>query len=791
MKRLSFKYSLLGIVMLAMQVVYCIPSGNSTTSDSNAKIDSLNKIGFNLIFSAPSKARSVFNSVLSMPEIDLYDVGKAQALKNKAISYDIQGSSNEAIRYYHEALSILEKISDTLGISRLKNNLGIAYKNLNHIETARRFYDESISLKSMLGDVKGVAYGYNNIGELYQKKKDYKEALVFFTKAFVILDSLEDDRGRSSTLSNLATSHLELEDYNLAIGFILRSIKIDKGLKDQFNLSNSYLLLATAHLYNNRIDDGLEAIQNAERTAGDIGALKVYYESMVVKARLLRRKNRIEELPDLYEKILILKDSLAHLNLIEETAKVQGLYESHKNEIIIEDLKKESKMNRVLLKSQNRLFAISIFAIFSLTGMLIIVFILYKKGQSKKRELEVKIQERNLARQEAEVASQAKSQFLTNMSHEIRTPLNAIIGYTDQVLEASLEESVRDYMKIVSQSSHVLLGLVNEILDISKLESGKLELNIESTDLVKLCEQVISLTSYNAINKNLSLRLTPVEDKYRYVFVDSMRLKQVLINLLANAVKFTEQGEIELKVKAFEEEEKGEIKFCFSVRDTGTGIRKENQEKIFQAFSQEDSSTTRKYGGTGLGLSISNDLLSLMGSKLELISVFGEGSTFSFDLICKVSDLDKGDAFRQNPINNSSKIISESKDLVVLIAEDNPMNLILSKLLVKKALPNAQIVQAVNGREAVDRFVSEKPDIVFMDVQMPELDGYRATAEMRKTETTKRTPIIALTAGSMKVEMERCFEAGMDDFVSKPIVNNAISRVIERWNSSVNGTEVR
>lgn len=517
-------------------------------------------------------------------------------------------------------------------------------------------------------------------------------------------------------------------------------------------------------------------------------------------------------------------------------------------------------------------------------------------------------------REKAESASKSKSEFLANMSHEIRTPLNGVIGFTDLLLNTPLSPVQKQYTENANISGKSLLGIINDILDFSKIEAGKLDLEIIDIDITELVEETSDIIKYHTAQKGLEVLLDISPGMPQYAFFDPVRLRQVLVNLLSNAVKFTEKGEVTLKV-GFELDHGDYGLFTFTVKDTGIGIKKDIQKKLFNAFSQADSSTTRKYGGTGLGLSISSLLVEKMGGKISLESEPDKGSAFQFTLKARFKNESVPEQNGQLPIkkvlvvddneNNRSilnhnfnywgisftgvangyealrliqedlsfdllivdyhmpyidgletiQIIREklgisaeelpiillhssiddpdvrekckrlgvkfnlikpvkarelygflrnintseepsvlvkanegdpardvNERMTILIAEDVPMNMLLVKTYLSKLLPEVTILEASNGKMAVEIFEKEQIDLILMDVQMPTVDGIQATRSIRNLEkhNGKSVPIIALTAGALEEERERCLKNGMDDFLTKPIKQEALKEAIKK-----------
>lgn len=410
-----------------------------------------------------------------------------------------------------------------------------------------------------------------------------------------------------------------------------------------------------------------------------------------------------------------------------------------------------------------------------------------KQAEEKLRQyyehLEELVKERTMelmrAKEQAEAANLAKSTFLANISHELRTPLTGIIGMAELLAELGEEEA--EMIESINTEGNTLLGLINDILDLSKIETGKLDLEEITFNIHKLIDSIARTAAVKAKQVGLHFNVFKTYDIPDYLIGDPIRLRQILINLLDNAVKFTQRGKVSLNVDIIDESDES-IKLCFEVCDTGIGIPEEKQAHIFDVFMQVDPSTTRFYGGSGLGLAICRQIAELMNGEIGVESEPGKGSTFYFSALFKkgMDSVSVCDAVEGEKIE--SEVCITDRSLTILLVEDYPTNQqVVLRHLIRSG---CEVDLAENGQEAVEKFREHDYDLILMDIQMPIMDGFEATKKIREIEHTEgkqRTPIIAMTAHAIAGYADRCIEGGMDDYISKPVRKSGLLTMVAKW----------
>lgn len=391
-----------------------------------------------------------------------------------------------------------------------------------------------------------------------------------------------------------------------------------------------------------------------------------------------------------------------------------------------------------------------------------------KKGLEASQKLDVTIQEKDQAMAEkirAEQSEKFKQQFLANMSHEIRTPMNSVIGLTNLLIKTNLDEQQRKYLNVIKKSSENLLVIINDILDLSKIEAGKMDFEKIPFSLEDLSETLYHTLLFKADDKKLYFKINIDPSTPKTILGDPTRLNQVLINVSGNAIKFTEEGGVTVDIREINHQ--GNVSMIqFTVTDTGIGISEENIGKIFESFSQASSDTTRKFGGTGLGLTISKQLIELQGGNIQVKSTIGKGTSFIFTIPYQVADATQLNDGKENKDNIDP---AQLTGIRILLAEDNPFNQMVAVDTLGDLIKDLNIEIAGNGKEAVEKVKEGNFDVVLMDIQMPEMDGFEATRSIRNLPDAKaKINIMAMTANVTAEEVAKCFEVGMDAYISKP-----------------------
>ncbi|RSK38669.1 tetratricopeptide repeat-containing hybrid sensor histidine kinase/response regulator [Mangrovimonas spongiae] len=698
--------------------------------------------------------------------------------------------------YYYEKNEFPEALKAAQKIIQLSKELGLyddkyflALVNSGHIHNeignypeAENYFLDALKLSRTMDNLNYIGQNYMGLANLYVNKKQQILAETYLDSAIYIMRDVKEcepcfalARVERAGLNNLKNNHQE-------------ALNELKDLQQNFfgpqqlnnNMAHFYTELGKAYLGLKQYSNAIEVSKTGLTSKAFMMLSKkaeLHYILYQAEEQLGRYRSALSD----YKKHITYKDSLTVLRNSEETTRLE-LESQFAQERLADSLQVAQQKLETELTFQNKLnkqkATKDLLIVLGIGALLFAIGLFYRLRYIKKTEKALKQKNEIIEaeKEKAQASERAKHQFLANMSHEIRTPLNAIKGMTDILLRRKPRKDQTEYLDGIKQSSDSLLVIVNDILDISKIEAGKIELEHEPFSIKKVVNNVQTIMHFKAEEKGLQLK-TNLPQHELMVKGDDIRLKQILINLIGNAIKFTEKGMVTTTMTSKTED--GKLNLHFTVSDTGIGIEQDRLEKIFKSFEQAYSDTTRKFGGTGLGLSISQKLVELHNGKIWVESEKGKGSQFHFMIPYNVAE---NMSTEKKSLKTSENNISEQlKGIKVLLVEDNQFNAVVAEEELEDAIENVTVDVAENGTIALEKVESDNYDVVLMDVQMPVMNGYQATEKIRALSNEKaNVPIIAMTANVLKEEVDKCYEAGMDDFIGKPFDTTELIQKIHK-----------
>lgn len=712
--------------------------------------------------------------------------------ENNSETYDI----DKAIDYAKQSILTSQNINYTTKQIKAIHQLGKLYRLKGNYETALSYHNQGLNIAKEYSNQKAIATAYINIGKNYAAQKEEELAKENFLNAIKIGDKIKNPLIKSIANSSLGDFNKELKKDNISTQYYIESLDNILQTDNIFMQGIAYKNVGVMQRKTNKEEQSavsfkkalqkFEIVNNKRELAEVNFLLGEHYQKLAdYDNAIIYMKNSLgfatvsghqeyikkgyENLANVYEKN----------NDFENAYSYQKYYCAIKDTRLISELEAqleiEKKNGEIALINQQksteveaeraRTYIILIIAIIVLIFSLMLYYNLRQKNKINK--------ELALATKVANKSKQEKEEFFTFTSHEIRTPLNAVVGMTQLLGKTKLDEAQTKYLKTIKSSANNILFLVNDVLDLAKLEKGAIKLESVNTSIKEIVSDLVDSLSFKTQDKNVVLSYN-IDDKIPdFVKADPLRINQILLNLTDNALKFTQEGIVQIVLTLIEENETNST-INFKVIDTGIGISSEKVGKIFESYQQASIDTTRRYGGTGLGLAITKQLVELMGSKIKIKSMINHGSTFSFELTLPKSEGD----IHKTTINPE---VLSLKNVSILAVDDTDLNRSIFYDLVNSEANNVSVSLAEDGQKAVEICQKQKFDVIMMDLQMPILNGFDTTKKIRQDNNNpnQNTPIIAMTAHAIEGVSERCDEAGMNDYIAKPIKLNLLYKKIE------------
>ncbi len=700
----------------------------------------------------------------------------AQTFNLIGVVYGAWGDYKESLENFMAAMDLFQTGDNSLGMSNTYTLIGSIYCKLGEFRKAEDYLEIALSLNMDHGPTRDIIDIYTEMGLLYAASGRQQESIEMFEKSLSLARYYNNKRKVAEGFDNIGKVHQAMSNYEEALRFFNRAVDIRQELKiahglmvSKVNIAGVYLGMiesmgasregtpAPSHeMVFQLLDNALEEA----RRIGNYDDLVATYQTLVRASAGFRNYNDAV----MYQRALLdLKDSVAGINQNRSLAELQTRFDRDRQEQEITLLKSNREVQEALMNKQRveRL-------IYSLGGISLVLLIIGLLNRiaymiRARRELEARNIEIGEEKQKAEESERVKEQFLSKMNHEIRIPMNTIMGSVNILLKNKHLDEQQKYLGAIRQSSENLLVIIDDILDLTSLEAGRVRLEEVPFNIAGELQNIEQMLSFKAAEKGIDLHTQAPDNLPASVIGDPIRLSQVLMNLAGNGIKFTEKGSVTIAV-AVAGHENDRVTLHFEVRDTGIGIPADRLDNIFRSFTQADSDTTRKYGGTGLGLTISKQLVEMQGGTLMVESKPGRGSRFFFDIAYRVEESGAPSRHRMPEIREDIL-----KGLKILVVEDDEFNVMVLHDTLTTALEGVTLYVANDGKEALDKWAEVEPDIILLDIELPEMNGHEVARAIRRSgRMGNGVPIIAMTANALPKEMEECFNSGMNEFVSKP-----------------------
>ncbi|MHB8392409.1 MAG: ATP-binding protein [Acidobacteriaceae bacterium] len=681
-------------------------------------------------------------------------------------------SYDEALDYFLSGLTIVQARRDSTGIANAYDNLGCLYLDQLEPETALKYLRMALATTPAHDNAPARAAIYNNLGRAFNGPMRslafdarLDSALLYFRRSSELYGSVNDPDELARILGNIGSVFEKKGVLDSTLYYYRASVGLHRQIgRNSIYTASAYIQLGNLFLELHENDSALYYLNLARSIDERIGARAGLADGYLSLAKAYAATGDYKSAYQFLDKGSTLHDSIYNVEKSRILLDMEQKYEANKRERQI------AAQTQEIMRERTINYSILAFAV-----VLCLVALIFYRNE---RLLQRINKELAAAKERAEASERLEHQFLANMSHEIRTPMNAVVGMTMLLLDTPLTAKQREYLEAIESSADNLLVVINDILDLSKLQAGKMELEHIPFRLREVTGHAMEVIRLKAESKGLELSEESADSAPQVVLGDPARLSQILMNLLSNAVKFTERGSVTLHVTAVASGDR-RMNVRIAVRDTGIGIPHSKLNSIFDSFSQADAETSRKYGGTGLGLTISRTLVELQGGHISVTSEPGRGSEFAFTIPFEVASED----VLVEPEPTAPLDAASLRGLRVLLVEDNEYNQIVLSDTLRNMIPEVALEIASNGLEAITLLEKFPFDLVLMDVQMPEMDGIEATKHIRAhlPRAKRDVPIIALTASVIKTEIDRCFAAGMNDYIPKPFKQDELFRVIARY----------